>query len=342
MWTVAAFFVPIPNQIKNKMSIENSNESDLIQEIFEADAEDIEQDDLGQEEEQEEEDEDEQEEEEEESEEDQEQEEDESEDDDDEQEEEDEEEEQEDENKNEFLTRPYFDQVKAFFPDREFNSPEDFETATNEMIGNLQYQIQEDQKANESLIEMFNNNPRTMKLAQLLIQGVPERVAYYKAGFTPEEFEADPDDPDFEQVVLAKHESKKQREQAEKERQKIAQNAEKSQKTLVEFQKSKRLNDSEYSSFTGWIEGLINSVIDADLNNEVLDKLFQAYTYKDAVKKAKLHGEIEGRNQKIQIEKKRKKGDGLPKLVGNSVKESNKKVYDDPFTQLMDDILKDV
>jgi hypothetical protein len=247
--------------------------------------------------------------------------------------------EEEPEQDREFLEKPYYDTVKGYFPDREFNSTEDLDAAVEEMIATQQKTIEEDQKANESLIEMFEANPRMMKLAQLLIQGVPDRVAFWKAGFSPEDFDADEDEPEFEQVVLAKHESKKQREQARQERERIARNAENSKSTLTEFQKNKRLNDAEYGQFTGWVEGLVNSLIDADLNNQMLEKLYQGYIYQEAVKNARQQGEVEGRNQKIKVEKKRQAGDGLPRLHGRTEK-SEVKRYADPFVEALDSAIR--
>lgn len=242
----------------------------------------------------------------------------------------------------EFKHPIYADKIKEKFPDREFNTLEDYESATSELIEEYESTIKADQEANEMLVEIFESNPDIKKVVQLMAKGYPAVVAMVKAGFTPQDFELDPDDQNYEDFVLAKAEAKKARENAKKEQERIAKNAETSQSEMRNFQKDKNLNDADFKAFTGWFEQVINKVIDASLDRDLLEKMYQGYTYQSAVKKAQLAGEIKGRNEKIKVEKAKRNGDGLPKLssASTATKAKSEPRYADPFVAALDQALK--
>lgn len=253
--------------------------------------------------------------------------------------EEDEEEEAEDEDEPVAKLPVWADKVKDYFPDRNFDSLEDYDTAMSDMVTDLNTVIQKDQEVNEGLIEVFENNPELKKAFQYMMKGYPANVALVKAGFDADAFNIEPDDENYEKIVEARVENKKAKERQKKENERIQRNANESHKALNEFQKKKGLTDTAKDAFIGKVKSFIDNVIEAKLDESTLEAFYKALNYEKDLSNERKQGVIQGRNEKITIGKKKKEGDGLPRLHSNAVKRESKGVrYDDPLTKVLDEI----
>ena len=256
-------------------------------------------------------------------------------------EEEESEEEQEEEETEALVIPKYDDKLRQILPDREFNTNADYEEATNEAFTLLLEEREREAKANEVLVNAFNDNPRVLEAVRLLTQGYSDVAAFAAAGIISEDMVPE-DDKNLKDVVKANLKREEARVANQKRLEKLEQNAKKSQEVLSEWKKERGISDARYKEFEGKVSDFINFFIEADFTDKSrIDLLYDGFYAKEKIQKAEDTGRIKGRNEKIVIGKKKKNGDGIPKLNGLQSPPRNEKRYADDFDRLLDQTLKD-
>lgn len=264
-----------------------------------------------------------------------------------EEEEEPEEEEEETETTDELVIPAWNERLREAFPDREFNTNEDYQTATGELIESLDTQLKAENEANDLLVSSWKENPRILKINQLMLQGYPEDVAVVMAGFSSESLaELNLDDLEDktvrEKLVEMKIQNKAAKEKQAKEASQRQKNQEKSEKEITAFQTSKKLPDSRMKDFNTKVTGLIDRILNLDFDSAMIEMLYNGFYADEITKKAEEKGQIRGRNEKIKVDKSKRKGDGLPKLNANTSQPKPKDPkYADPFDEALDFALRD-
>jgi hypothetical protein len=234
------------------------------------------------------------------------------------------------------------DKIKGVFPDRTFDSLEDYDNAISEHVDTLEKAVETNKQSEAVIIGIFEQHPEIADMVKLMAKGYSPRAALIHAGFTPEDFNVEDGDEDAEQLVEAKIKQKQEAEKRKADKARIESNSRKSQEVIDTFQKTKGIKDSVRNEFLAKVEDVFNSFLDANIKPETLEMFWKALNYDSDVRKADSTAFIRGRNEKIQIEKKKKKGDGVPKLNAGFTPPRVKSqiVYDDPFAEALDRINK--
>jgi len=235
--------------------------------------------------------------------------------------------------------------VREAFPDREFNSMEDFDQANTELHTQKDEQIRQFQETENQIKERLNSDPEYVNFFKAIMNGVPLRAAIIQAGISGEDLERIQEgDEDSEAVVRAKIEREQRIQNTQKEQERRAQNQRKSDEAISNFQRTMKLPDKDFKEFMQWCSDSVSDIVDMNVNSNLLTKMYQGFIYDTEIQRAEDRGRIRGRNEKIAVEKKKKTGDQIPRLKSSQTKkESAKKEpqYEDDWTKMMDGVLKD-
>jgi hypothetical protein len=165
-------------------------------------------------------------------------------------------------------------------------------------------------------------------------------IAAMEMGIAPEDFEVyDESELDAEAKILKKHELKKQKEERVKAQKAVEANINKSTKLVDEFSSKKKLDESEKDVLVGKINEFVETVNKGIITESFLEFLTKGVRYEKDTKKEAEHAYIKGRNEKFQIEKKKRAGDGLPGLQGGRIPKNNR-IDGDDFVDMLDKTLK--
>jgi hypothetical protein len=227
--------------------------------------------------------------------------------------------EEEDEEDEEDVENPeWADMMIELYPDREFNSPEDYDKAVSEHLHHLNTEIQTRDQAHKDLIDIFNNYPQFAAMVNALKDGDSDRVALIKAGYSPEDFTIDENDDDAEKLVEAKINLKNQRIAEQKRKDEIRANIQASQKHLDTFKQKNNIPDDQWEEFNERMDSTVKSFMNGKITPKEIQHFWEGLNYKKDTEKAVKEGEIKGKNKKIVAEKLKRKGDGIPNLSRGS------------------------
>jgi hypothetical protein len=187
----------------------------------------------------------------------------------------------------------------------------------------------EEYRDNESkILEIVENHPEFTQLLGSLSKGDTMRVALIKAGFSPEDFNIESEDEvDAESLVEAKANRKRAISDQKKLQKQFEENSSKAEQTLETFRTKHGLDEKASETLIGNMAKYIQDAMNGIVNEGMLDLFLKGMNYEpetqrlskeseEKSKRAKEQGEIEGRNAKISIERKKKSGDGIPSLGG--------------------------
>jgi hypothetical protein len=165
------------------------------------------------------------------------------------------------------------------------------------------------------------SDPELLEALSYVAKGYSFRVAMVKAGMDESIFNVDTDDEDAEDLVRAKIERKQAAENHAKEQEKLRKNMEESNKALQEFQAQEGFDEKVKNDLVGLMTRIHSELLNGLVTKETLSIFTKALNYEKVVKKAeedvktaKEVGKIQGMNEKIAVERKRKQGDGIPQL----------------------------
>lgn len=257
-------------------------------------------------------------------------------------EEDDSEEEEEDDDQKGTLVHPsYSELVKSEFPDREFNSIEDYEAAVAEAIQLKNEAIQNHDAVRSGLLDIAGNYPEFAAFVASLKNGESWRTAVIKSGLLPEDLQVeDTEEEDAEQVVMAKAEQKRKREEAARKMQELQQNQIQSKTEIAKYQRENELSDDEMTKIMSVAKDLLAPIAEGKINKKTIDALRRLANYEKTIETVKTQGKIEGKNEKIITERKKKKGDGQPRLTGRGAQNlSPKSQNKDKGLQLLEETI---
>lgn len=209
------------------------------------------------------------------------------------------------------------DFVREAYPDKQFQSDEQYEEALMEYLNHTKAKLSDNEAANEAIAEILFDYPEFAEIIEDMKNGVPVRVALARH-FDPDDMTINDDEQDADKYKEAVANRKKRKADADARIKEREANLELSEKEFDDFMEQCGWDDEKTENFAGWIQEFINDFARGLIKKPVLLKLKQAYEYEEAVEEARQDGEIEGRNSKIEAERVRKSQstDGLPKGGG--------------------------
>jgi hypothetical protein len=193
-----------------------------------------------------------------------------------------------------------------------FNSIEEVNThiqAIHEEKAELQKEVDEIRAFVEKV-----SDPELVEVLRYVAEGYSYRAAMVKAGMDESIFEADAEDLDAEQLWEAKQERKRQAKEYAKQQEQLQKNMEASNNVLSDFQTEQGFDDRVKDDLVKVMSEFHSNTLNGIVTKESLELFLKAVTFEKALKKAQETGEIQGRNAKITIERKKKDGDGIPRL----------------------------
>lgn len=173
-------------------------------------------------------------------------------------------------------------------------------------------------KAHAELGKKLTQHPRAALMLADVMDGKHPKVAmkrYYADNDeeSDEELEA--------QILEAERERLAEEQEMEGMKAEYEQNLANSATDIEEFKTSKNLTDETFAEFLEAFIGLTGDLLSGKLNRELLEIAWKGRNYESdmasEIPLAEERGRISARNEKIEVEKKRMEGDGLP-IVGSS------------------------
>lgn len=208
----------------------------------------------------------------------------------------------------------------------------------NEMLSSMieGYNPDDDEGSAEILMAHLNkNSEQTKKIAEAIskypqlaqalsdiINGKRGAAGSLARYFGKDFMSAEEGTPEFDEIVKAEEERKKELEDATKSEKEYQDNINKSMPQIEEFCKSKGYDTDEFLG-SAW-DKLVGPILSGNYTPEVLDMLDKSFNYDKDVSDAMAAGEVKGRN--VNISKlKENTGDGLPKGIITQVPNKIKK-----------------
>lgn len=209
----------------------------------------------------------------------------------------------------------YHERLTKAFPDRKFEKPEDYDTAMDEHLTNLEGYMDRGKKANQKLLGLFESEPAVGEMVRDMMNGASFREAVARH-FSADDFTAVDGDPDYEGWQKnAKERDEKMNKRRDYEKT-YAENVELSQKEVEAWGKENNMDDKTMDEFLGKIEAVLDDFHNGKITKDTLMLMQRAFNYDKDIEDAKKDARVAGRNEKIVAEKEKQPeqtGDGLPR-----------------------------
>lgn len=174
--------------------------------------------------------------------------------------------------------------------------------------------------ANKAILEAFQAEPVTVEILKDILKGYDIKQALTKH-FDKDElvaaYEVGEEKTDTELEL-----SKKERLAAKKEHDEfmaaLENNRQESAKHQKAFFDEVQMPKEDRVKFLGQIDQYLNDVYQGKISKDFYYMMMKAFDYEKAVTDARKQGEIKARNEKIELEKEKKKGDGLPSVTNKN------------------------
>jgi hypothetical protein len=238
-------------------------------------------------------------------------------------------EEKKEEKKEEVKKHKYADRLAKAYPERAFETDDDYENAHEDYVKDLEGYRERGTIANQKLIALFEAEPQIADVISAMIGGATMRSALARH-IGAEDLVPEDGDPDYK----AWDENNKQRleriAKADQFNREFNENVEFSAKSVQEFASENDLKPEEAEKILGEFDDMLKDIYRGRITKETLAKIVRAVKHDEAVKEAKAEGEIKGKNEaikeKVEKEKVTAKDDGLPvlKKAGDAIEEPEK------------------
>ncbi len=162
---------------------------------------------------------------------------------------------------------------------------------------------------NKAIAEILISNPRLYIFIQEMMKETPIRVALVKSDLT--DLAPDEEDEDYESYNMAVAQSRERREILKEKIQNRIDKCEKCGEVAQQFYDDNEVEDDEIEEFVEFFEKVIEAIFDADIDREVIEAMWKAYSFEKEVQQAREQGIVDGKNQVITIRRK-SNSDGLP------------------------------
>jgi hypothetical protein len=194
--------------------------------------------------------------------------------------------------------------------------------------------IEQEVSANEELIDAFESDPQLQEATRLAVEeGLSLEQAVATMDLDPGAAEENPE------VLKAQARQEARREQIEEQAEAAR---EKGQQMRAAFQEEHDYSDEEMTRFLKEVQTYVNGdpANGGQLPEDFLEVMHRGMRYEEDVEAAREEGETKGRNQQIneRREKKKQKGDGLPKAPDGSAGDQEEEADPDGALALAQDL----
>lgn len=224
------------------------------------------------------------------------------------------------------------------FPDRQWNGDDEYLDEADNHIEALEGYKKNSEESNRKIIDLLESEPELSAVLRDMLKGMTLREALAR-NVDIDSLVGMEGDPDWDNISKAKNERIAKLEENRKWQSQVEENQQKTIESLAAFTKNKGLDEATVNDFIGYVSAMLEKAFNTYLDEETLERLYQAYSYKKDVADAENLGMVKGRNEKIQAMRKEKTEgtDGLPKPTSSvAATEQEKAIETDSLLDAMD------
>ena len=199
------------------------------------------------------------------------------------------------------------------YPDRTFETDDDFFDALQEYDSHLCERYQKLSDDQQKLCSLFMSNPKMGAFIADVVSGEDALVSCVRY-FGKDLLESAGDESRLDKLREANEEYLSRINRFSHIEKQMRDNLNNSQGAISRFKESEGMSDNEFTDFIERVYHLCDHVFMGDLNVDVLDLLYKGVNYDSDLSCAEKAAVIRGRNERIQLEKKHSLGDTLPNL----------------------------
>ncbi len=207
------------------------------------------------------------------------------------------------------------------FPDRKYESDDDYDKAMDEHLDNLEGYRERGKVANQKLISIFQSEPAVGSFMRDVMDGSSVRAALARH-FDPSELVPQEGDDDHEAWLKNKTDREERMTKKQKRDADYEANTKATNQAIEEFVTENKWDDAAAGDFLGYVDQVISDIMGGKLTKDTLMMFKRARDYAADMQRAADEAKIAGRNEKIVAEREAEepKGDGLPKLSSTTPK----------------------
>lgn len=223
-----------------------------------------------------------------------------------------------------------YERIRTSRPDAKYDEDEEeYSRQAMSILDDLEGRAGQYDKMSEKISARFNQNPEEAEafLAYLDGASLPSAIRRYMGD---EALVMKEGDEGWDEYQKAGKEREEQFASNRAALDQFMQNAQDSDVTMADFIAEAGLDEEGAQNFKDLVVSIANDMSAGKITKDTLMLLNRAMNYEKDVEGSREQGRVEGRNEKIEIEKKRMKGSGLPNTnaSGNAseevdVKQSN-------------------
>lgn len=223
-----------------------------------------------------------------------------------------------------------YERIRTSRPDANYDEDEEeYSRQAMSILDDLEGRAGQYDKMSEKMSARFNQNPEEAEafLAYLDGASLPSAIRRYMGD---EALVMKEGDEGWDEYQKAGKEREEQFASNRAALDQFMQNAQDSDVTMADFIAEAGLDEEGAQNFKDLVVSITNDMSAGKITKDTLMLLNRAMNYEKDVEGSREQGRVEGRNEKIEVEKKRMKGSGLPNTnaSGNAseevdVKQSN-------------------
>ena len=178
----------------------------------------------------------------------------------------------------------------------------------------------------QRMMSRFNQNPEEAEAFLAYLDGAP-LVSAIRRHMGDEALSVKEGDDGWDSYVQAGKEREEQHVRNREALDTFMSNAQESDKVKADFIAESGMDEEGAAAFNDLMMSVLNDLAIGKVSKETLQLFKRASDYEKDVEGAREQGRVDGRNEKIEVEKKRMKGSGLPnaQASGNASEEVDAK-----------------
>lgn len=209
----------------------------------------------------------------------------------------------------------YHDRLSKHFPDRKFESPEDYDAATDDYLSYLETYRNRGDEANRQLMDLFDSEPDVAEaISESVNKGVPFRVAWAKH-FGAEDISLDESDKYYSDFDANKKARAERITKQKAERESFDKNVKESERVLAGFAKENKMSNEDVKNVLDQFNVYYQEIKSGKLTPDSLNMILRGIQFEKAIQDAADSATLKAKNEKISAEmaKETPRGDGLPR-----------------------------
>ena len=209
-----------------------------------------------------------------------------------------------------------YERIRTSRPDGKYDDDdEEYARQAMEIMDELEGKGKSYDELTQKLMSRFNTNPDEAGAFLDFLDGMSLPTAIRK-NMGDEALTMKEGDEGWDEYVKTGEERKKQFEDMRVKMDEIKANAQASEEALKEFAKERNMSDEDVKALSDFVTEMLPDLLMGKISKEMYGRFMNARNYDADIDGAREQGRVDGRNERIDLEKKRMQGSGLPNANG--------------------------